>query len=182
MTNIQQSYGRAAIAFHWAVALLVVWVGSLGLLHDSWPKQSHLFWVNIHAVSGLALWILVVARFCWRIAHAPPSLPAHIGPPYRRLSFAAHWGLYALLFVTPIIGIVTFVWHGRVFDLGLFRVDFGIARNRAVFEPTEDVHGYLAYALFALAGVHILAALWHHFVRRDRLLERMWPPAGQRDS
>jgi cytochrome b561 len=80
-----------------------------------------------------------------------------------------------LLFTTPIVGMVTFIWHGRQLDLGLLRINFGIASNRAVFEPTEDVHGYLAYILFALAGAHILAALWHQFVRRDGVLARMWP-------
>ena len=86
-----------------------------------------------------------------------------------------HLAVYALLFVTPIIGIVTFIWHGRALELGLFQVNFGIASDRAVFEPTEDIHGYLAYALFALAALHISAALWHRFVRRDEILQRMWP-------
>jgi cytochrome b561 len=43
---------------------------------------------------------------------------------------------------------------------------------------TEDLHGYLVYALFTLAAVHILAALWHRFVRRGGVLERMWPWAA----
>jgi cytochrome b561 len=64
---------------------------------------------------------------------------------------------------------------GRVFDFGLFRVNFGIPSNRAIFHPTEDIYGYMAYALFALAGIHALAALWHHFIRHDGVLERMWP-------
>jgi cytochrome b561 len=29
--------------------------------------------------------------------------------------------------------------------------------------------------LHALIGIHLLAALWHQFVRRERLLQRMWP-------
>jgi cytochrome b561 len=178
--NNSESYGRGAIAFHWAVALLLVWVGALGLLHDSWPKRSHLYWINVHALFGLALWLLVIARFCWRIAHPAPDLPPNVGAAYRVFSRAAHLTLYALLFVTPVIGIVTFIWHGRQLNLGLFVVNFGVASNRAVFEPTEDLHGYLAYALFALAGAHILAALWHHFVRRDGLLARMWPSAAAR--
>jgi len=86
-----------------------------------------------------------------------------------------------LIFITPILGIITFIWHGRVFDFGLFRVDFGVPRNRAVFHPTEDIHGYLAYALFTLIGLHVLAALWHQFYRRDRILARMWP-AGRRSE
>jgi cytochrome b561 len=86
-----------------------------------------------------------------------------------------HWLLSALLLLIPILGIVTFLWHGRVFDFGLFRVDFGVHKNRAIFHPTEEIHGYLAYALFTLIGLHMLAALWHHFVRRDGVLQRMWP-------
>jgi len=52
----------------------------------------------------------------------------------------------------------------RAFDLGLFRVDFGVRSNRAIFHPTEDIHGYLAYTLFALVSIHLFAALWHQFV------------------
>jgi len=83
--------------------------------------------------------------------------------------------LYALLFVIPIVGIITFVYHGRIFDFGLFKLDLGVKSNRAVFHPTEDLHGYLAYALFALAGIHAATAIWHQFVLRDGLLARMWP-------
>jgi cytochrome b561 len=170
-----ERYESGAIAFHWMVVLLVVGVGTLGLLHDSWPKRTQSFWINIHAVFGLLLWVSVIARFWWRMRHSPPELPAHIGEFSRRVSGPVHLLLYALMFVIPIIGIVTFIWHGRIFDFGLFRVNFGIPSNRAIFHPTEDVHGYLAYALFALVGAHALAALWHQFIRRDGLLLRMWP-------
>jgi cytochrome b561 len=170
-----QRYGSTAIALHWIIALLIVVVGTLGLLHDSWPKRTQAFWINIHALCGLLVWVLVMARFWWRLRHPPPELSAQIGEFSRRVSAPVHLLLYALMFVIPIIGIVTFIWHGRVFDFGLFRVNFGIRANRAVFNPTEDVHGYLAYLLFALVGIHALAAFWHQFVRRDGLILRMWP-------
>jgi cytochrome b561 len=67
-----------------------------------------------------------------------------------------------------------------VFDFGLFQLDFGIKKNRAIFHPTEDIHGYLAYALFGLAGLHALAALWHQFVLHDGVLRRMWLPGEPR--
>ena len=170
-----ERYGAGAIAFHWIMVLLIVAVGVLGLLHDSWSKQTQAFWINIHALFGLLVWVLAMARFWWRARHPPPNLPPSVGEFSRRLSAGVHRLLYVLMFIIPIVGIVTFIWHGRAFNFGLFRLNIGIRPNRAIFHPTEDIHGYLAYALFALAGVHVMAALWHHFVRRDGVLKRMWP-------
>ena len=167
-------YTRGAMALHWIMAALIVVVGVLGLLHDSWPRRSQAFWIDLHALIGLGVWALIVVRLGWRLGHPPPALPPEIGVLPRKLSYALHLLLYLLVFVTPLIGIVTFIWHGRAFDFGLFKVDFGVRSNRAIFHPTEDIHGYLAYTLFGLIGIHLLAALWHQFVRRDRLLQRMW--------
>ena len=57
-----QRYRPGAIAFHWSMFGLVVIVGTLGLLHDSWPKQTQAFWINIHALIGLLLWLVLFAR------------------------------------------------------------------------------------------------------------------------
>lgn len=170
-----ERYGAGAVTFHWTMFGLVAIVGVLGLLHDSWPKQTQAFWINVHALIGLLLWIVLIGRLAWRYHHTPPALPARIGAFARRVSSPVHWLLYALLFVTPILGFVTFVYHGRVFDFGLFQLNPGVAKNRAIFHPTEDIHGYLAYALFGLAGLHALAALWHQFYLHDGVLMRMWP-------
>ena len=175
MAQAPQRYSSTAIALHWLTALLVIVVGTLGLLHDSWPRSTQAFWINIHALIGLLLWVLVMVRLYWRIRSPPPALPDDVGQLSRRLAGPVHGLMYLLLLVIPVIGIVTFLFHGRVFDFGLFQVDFGIKRNRAIFHPTEDIHGYLAYGLFALAGLHLLAALWHQLVRHDGLLRRMWP-------
>ena len=168
-------YRPAAMAFHWAIFVLVVIVGVLGLLHDSWPKQTQAFWINAHALIGILLWLVLIGRFGYRLRHAPPPLPAGISPISRYVASPVHLTLYALLFVIPIIGVVTFLFHGRILRLGFFALDFGIKKDRAIFEPTEDIHGYLAYALFALASLHALVALWHQFIVRDGVLARMWP-------
>jgi cytochrome b561 len=54
-------------------------------------------------------------------------------------------------------------------------LNFGVASNPAVFHPAEKIHQLLAYALSALAGLHVAAAVYHHFVRRDDILLRMMP-------
>jgi cytochrome b561 len=82
------------------------------------------------------------------------------------------------MLVTPLVGIVAFVWHARVFDFGLFTIDFGVKSSGAVFHPAEDIHLWLTYGLLALVGGHAVAALWHHFVSRDTVLWRMLPRSG----
>lgn len=174
-------YRGGAIAFHWTMFALVVIVGVLGLLHDSWPEATQAFWINVHALLGIALWLTLIGRFVYRLQHAPPALPENLGSWSRRFSSPVHWLMYALLFVIPLIGVVTFIYHGRIFDFGMFQIDPGVKKNHAVFGPTEDVHGYLAYALFALAGLHAAAALWHHFWLRDGVLRRMLPARRSRE-
>src|SRR5450631_4357145 len=170
-----ERYGSGAIVFHWMMFVLVVCVGVLGLLHDSWQKQTQRFWINIHALLGLLLWFTLIARFWWRQRHTPPQPIEQMGAAARGFAAVVHFALYALLFVTPIVGLVTFVYHGRLLDFGFFQINFGIKSDRAIFHPTEEWHGYLAYAIFALAALHAFVALWHHWVLRDDLLARMWP-------
>jgi cytochrome b561 len=174
----RERYGLPAIIMHWTLFLLVLVVGILGLLHDDWPKQTQGFWINVHALLGILLWLVLVSRFVLRQRQPPPPLPADFSKANRLAARSVHLLLYALLFITPIIGAVTFIWHGRVLDLGLFQINFGVAKNPAIFHPTEDIHGYLAYVIFGLAGIHILAALWHQLVKHDGVLSRMWPASS----
>ena len=168
-------YSLPAILFHWTSFALVVFVGVLGLLFGSIPRPNRLFWINIHAVFGLAVLALAVARLLWRLRSPPPPYPDGVSAVTKRLSQPVHLLLYALMIILPLVGIVAFVWHARVFDFGLFKLDFGVPSTKPVYEAAEEIHEMLAYSLFGLAGLHGLAALWHHFVWKDGILARMWP-------
>ena len=174
MQDSDGRYSAGAICLHWIMAVLIAAVGTLGLLHDSWSRGTQSFWINMHAVLGLLMFALLWVRIAWRATHRPPPLPAGAGALAHRLSHPVHTLLYLFLIVIPILGIITFIWHGRVFDFGFFHIDPKVAKNSSVFHPTEDWHGYLAYALFALIGLHAAAALWHQFVRRQDIIARMW--------
>jgi cytochrome b561 len=170
-----ERYGAGAIAFHWTVAAFIMFLGALGLLFDDIPKESRPFWINVHGCVGLIYLALVIARLAWRTSHAPPALPADVGAFSRRALSAAHHLLYVLMLLIPALGIVAYVWHGRSFDYGLFQLNFGVPMNKVIFERAEEIHRLLAYALFALAGLHILGAIWHQYFRRDGVLLRMLP-------
>ena len=168
-------YTLPAIFLHWTSFALVLFVGVLGLSFGSIPRPNRLFWINIHAVFGLAVLALALARVFWRMRSPPPPYPEGVSALTTRLSKPVHHLLYTLMVVLPLVGIVAFVWHARVFDFGLFKLDFGVASNKPVYEAAEEIHEMLAYSLFGLAGLHGLAALWHHFVQKDLILARMWP-------
>ena len=172
-------YDAGAIVFHWTVAAFVLFLGGLGLLFGDIPKDSRPFWINVHGSVGLIYLALVIARLAWRAGHRPPPLPADVGALSRRASAAAHHLLYALMLLIPALGIVAYVWHGRLFDYGLFQLNFGVPSNKAIFHPAEEIHQFLAYSLFALVGLHVAGALWHQYFRRDGVLSRMLPAAAR---
>jgi cytochrome b561 len=175
VASAPERYDAGAIAFHWTVAALIVFLSALGLLFDDIPKESRPFWINLHGSVGLIYFALVVARLLWRAGHRPPELPRDVGEFSRRSSAAVHHLLYALMALIPVFGVVAFVWHGRAFDYGLFQLNFGVASNRDIFHPAEKIHQWLAYGLFGLAALHAAGALWHQFGRRDGVLMRMIP-------
>jgi cytochrome b561 len=168
-------YSPVAMSLHWIMAALILFSAALGLLLDDWPKDSKLLWINIHAQVGLLVLVLLLARIGWRRTHTPPELPPEVSEVSRRVSHPAHLLLYALMVVTPLVGIVAFVWHARALDFGLFSIDFGVKSNGPVYHQAEDIHLWLTYGLLALVGGHAVAALWHHFVSRDTVLLRMLP-------
>lgn len=168
-------YDRVAMTLHWIVAAFVIFVGTLGLAFDFIPRASRPFWINIHTIVGLVMFGFILMRALWRMAHpAPPP-----NPGWSRLivvsSHITHMALYALMLVVPVIGIVAYVWHGRVFDYGLFRLDFGVASQKSVYEPAEEMHQLGAYVLMALVAFHVVGALWHHFIARDGIFARILP-------
>ena len=87
-----------------------------------------------------------------------------------------HWLLYALLFVLPILGWINASWRGMpvvMFGLELPQL---VATRAPGWGWTGDVHGWLAnYVMLTLVGLHVLAALYHYFFRRDGVLQRMLP-------
>lgn len=133
-------YTPVAVSLHWIVAALILFAGVFGLLLDDWPKDTRLFWINIHAQVGLLILVLLMARIWWRRTNMPPELPPEVSQISRRVANPAHLLIYALMLVTPMVGIVAFVWHARVLDFGLFSIDFGVKSNGPVYHQAEDIH------------------------------------------
>ena len=169
------SYGTPAIAFHWAMAILIAFLGVEGYLIDSMPRASREWWISLHVGVGAIVAFLLVGRIAWRATHRPPELPAQTHSLIRIAANAVHMLIYATMLFVMLAGFVNIFSRGHGIDFGIFQVPPIMTADRTVARPFDRMHAYSAYFLLALAGTHMLAALWHHFIARDTVLLRMWP-------
>lgn len=168
-------YDNVARGFHWLTAALVVAAFCLGLLVDVFPESWEDGVVNAHKLIGVGILCLAVLRLAWRTGHKPPAaLP--IGWLLERVASVSHVLLYGLMVAVPLIGLAFATWSGQGINFGLFAVAPLMQENEAVARQIGEVHELAAYALVGLASLHAVAALWHHFVRKDDVLRRMLPP------
>jgi cytochrome b561 len=174
--NTQLSYGLVAITIHWTMALVIVGLFGLGLwmveltYYDPWYRQAP----NIHKGVGVLLSIALIFRLAWRLLNPPPPPVAELTAFERTASAVVHAVLYLLLLAVVLSGYLISTADGRGIDVfGLFRVPATVTGLPEQADLAGRIHLILAVTLIALAGVHALAALKHHFVDRDRTLRRM---------
>jgi cytochrome b561 len=169
-------YTTTAIALHWLLALLIVANFALGSYMQDLPLSlTRLKLYNWHKWAGVTILALSAMRLLWRLAHRPPAdlpMPAW----QRRAAHAAHAALYLLFFAVPLMGWAYSSAAGfPVVVFGVLPLPDFVAPDRALSETLKPLHGLLAWALAAVALVHVAAALKHQFVDRDGLLQRMLP-------
>jgi len=90
---------------------------------------------------------------------------------------AFHWLLYLLLIVVPLLGWINASYRGMsITFFGLVHVPPLVATRAAGWAWTGDIHTLVAeYVILPLVALHVAAALYHYFIRRDRVLQRMLP-------
>jgi cytochrome b561 len=176
-TSPAARYSHVAQSFHWIIAALIVTQFALAWSADDLPLGAHkLALLARHKSFGMTILMLATLRLLWRLKHAPPPLPDGMRPIERRLAKAAHIAFYVLLFAMPLTGwTMSSAKNYSVSWFGLFTWPNLIGQSDAAFEFLKSTHEILSDALFALAVVHVIAALKHHFWNKDDVLVRMLP-------
>ncbi|MEO1687923.1 MAG: cytochrome b, partial [Pseudomonadota bacterium] len=133
---------------------------------------------DLHKSLGLTVLALMIVRVISRATRPAPAYAPPLRPFERTVSGLVHLGLYALLFLVPIVGwIGVSAYPAPVPVFFLFNAKLPMEADRALSERLlHDVHGPLAILLLILALAHVGAALKHRFVDRDGVWERMVPP------
>jgi len=161
-------YGSVAIAIHWssATAVILAFIAGLVLANSATVPAPLLV---AHIVLGLLVFALTLFRIVWWwLADKHPAPPADQPQWQRMTATIVHGLLYVLLILMATSGIATIVSSGAIPALasGAPAPDFSELIPRVA-------HGIMSKLLLGLFVLHVAAALYHQFVRRDRLLARM---------
>jgi cytochrome b561 len=176
--NALDRYPLVMRLLHWLTALLIAGMFFLGgwiVYFDpgNGPFKHRLF--NLHESTGALLWVLVLIRIVVRLATGAPRLPAETPASVRLLASLNQLGLYLMLLVQPIIGLMNANAHGvplRWFEL--FVVPSTMDKQpEAVAHSLSAAHWVGAAVLLALLVLHIAGAAYHGLIRRDGVMRHM---------
>lgn len=173
--NTKTYYGRVAQFFHWLIFLLVATTIPLGFLMGTVAnKEQRSQLVNTHKLIGVSILILMLLRLLWALTNVKPGLPFQT-PNWQRLAErSVHFVLYAGLIIMPLSGLIGSVAAGHPPHLGDFVISLPISQSKTLPDIMFDyIHNPLAFILIGFIVLHIVAALYHHFIKRDDVLRRM---------
>lgn len=172
------AYDAVARTLHWLTVLLVAMQFVIGWtmpeVHKDTQPVNLIAW---HLGVGATIVAVIAMRVSWRLTHWPT--PEELPLLFSVVSRITHALLYTALVLVPLLGWINASSRGWTVRL------LGVVPYPALSEPGSafghamgDVHATLAWVLFALIVLHVVAALFHRFVRKDHVLQRMLPHAG----
>jgi len=189
LKNTAEAYGSIAKWFHWVTALLF-FASYCTIYYREWFAESELEnWstIQLHLSIGITLGGLVTLRIIWRFLNRSPERE-----PGTKLQHIAvqigHYTLYAIMIIMPITGylsIADYLSSGRgsityflLFDITSFKgiqifnlLGFSL---EALEDPADFIHSYLGtWVVWLLILGHISAALYHHFIKKDKTIYKM---------
>lgn len=169
------TYTRTAKSLHWLMALLLIGLLALGFyMHDLPLSPEKLQLYAWHKWAGVSAFLLVLLRLSWRLAHTPPPLPASMPRTMQLAAHAGHLLLYVLMLAIPLTGWLMSSAKGfQTVWFGVLPIPDLIDKDKATGELLALVHKSLNLLFVAVIVGHVGAALKHHFIDKDGLLDRM---------
>lgn len=174
LKNTSDSYGLVARLLHWIISIAIILLLIVGFTMASMlPSDNKWQLYGIHEATGIIVLSLIIIRFSWRLTNIQPLLPQDL-PNWQKLaSRITHYLLYIFMFLMPISGILMARLGGHEINVfNLFHIS-ALEKNIILAKFFNNIHGISAIGFATLIGLHIMAGLYHHFIRKDNVLIRM---------
>jgi len=175
LKNTNESYGKLTVILHWLMAAMIIGLVAAGFLMDMMEKGDlRSFVVTSHKATGFVVIFLGLFRWYWMITNQSPSPLASLTKAEIGISHATKWLLMLLLLVMPISGMLMSMFHGYGINFyGLFNIAPFVAENKDIGKVFGSIHEIGAYAISIVIGLHVIAAIRHHFIKKDDTLNRI---------
>ncbi|HWS40767.1 MAG TPA: cytochrome b [Arenimonas sp.] len=170
-------YATSIRRLHWLMAIMIglayLAIEQRGLFERGTPERFAM--MQTHFWLGIGIFILVWVRISQRLKHRVPQITPALPSWQAGLSHAFHFALYAFFIVMPILGLLTAWYDGKILFIPFTDIALPVlvAENEETAHQLEDLHGLIGDIFYWVIGIHILAALYHHFIRKDDTLKRM---------
>ena len=189
LKNTPENYGVIAKSLHWLTAVLFL-VSYCSVYYRHWftEEKTPENWtaLQLHLSIGISLAVVILLRVIWRNMNRLPGSE----PGTRLEHMAAHVGhyvLYAMMISMPLSGYIGTGVNTEYF----FLVDIPKFENTVVFQtliadgmgfsfkefekPIDFFHKDImgSWIVWLLISGHVLAALYHHFIKHDRTIIKM---------
>ena len=174
--NTTNGWGSVARWFHWGLALAIIGMIGFGWWMNHVPARADkFFYRSIHADIGYVILLLTVLRLVWRTINPTPALPAESSRWQKIAARVSQGALYLVVILVAMLGWAHSGARSPNYSdfFGLVNVPQFTSPDKAAAGAYEDRHILFAYVLLALIAIHVIAALWHQFIRRDRVVARM---------
>lgn len=175
--NTTRRYGLLSIGIHWLMLLLFIAVYACIELRSFYPKGSDIreglkTW---HFMFGMLVFVLVWLRLAARMSGSVPGI--HPQPPdWQQLSAKLlHLALYALMIAMPLSGWLLLSASGKPIPFFGLHLPALISENKDLAKQIKEIHEFVGTSGYYLIGLHVVAALYHHYLKHDDTLTRMLP-------
>jgi cytochrome b561 len=167
-------YGVTTRLLHGLLAVLVLVMYTLALLIDQYAENDPTrgYVVGLHVSTGMLTLLIVITLLSWRWYNLKPSL-ALLPLWQQRLARLTHGLLYLGIIAQPSSGIIMTLASGHALKFYGLPILSSLPENRALAGAAAGVHSLLPWLLLLLLSLHIGAALYHYFIMRDNILQRM---------
>lgn len=175
LKNTTAEYGSLAKSLHWLVAIGLFALIYLGLDQAGMERGDEKDRIRfIHGSIAAITLMLMTIRIVWRFMNDVPAHPDSMPGWQKMMSSVVHWGLYITVFAQLIAGAFMNGTAGRGIPVfGLFSIPVPVAENHDAHEWWEEVHEFAWKPVAALLIVHILGALYNHFIAKNDVVRRM---------
>ena len=173
ISNNLNGYGLLAKLFHWItfIALIIQVPFGFYLVGLEFSDQR-IDLENIHILLGISIFYFVLLRLIWKFINPKPKPWREFFKGQTIIAGINHYLLYLSILTITISGIFKKLYMGEKLNFIFFTYGFKKA-NFQLADLYYEVHIYANYLLIFLVALHILAVIVHHFIFKDKILNKI---------